>query len=500
MLRMRPPSLPALRAVLLAGIAVVALAAPGQAQAPGAAREEFFTDLQQLQDANLGIARQMSEIQRRAAALLEAAWVKAASGDTAQEEALTALVANALTLASVVLAPVATRDVAAGDVFSSLLEQNMALAAKVEPLFRGDPGLAEALAQYNVMQVQTQDLGLALRNGWSRYGRAVADAEAAGLLAPGSFDPDARDWSIALPDLAVADIPVEPAAGEERLAPDVSALDAPAFAVEPPDEITAAAEREAERLAEAAPAIAPAAEAGAAHPAALVASARPPAGEALALVDPVAPPATQPVTQPAAWLVMIGDNARAVAKAPNGNAATTGSIRGLQIGCHPNGTLRYVFEADREIGEFLVFANDERSATIRASGNMVAGSEAIRMSDVLRLAFEWASDAGENAHIMVAAADEPDNRAYFPVSGYLEARGRVLDGCLPWDEGDDPLAASAAPPAATIAAEPAPAEAEPAAAEIAAPVEAQPTATEPVAPVPRPRPAGRMPVDLMGAG
>jgi hypothetical protein len=476
-----------MRAVLLAGVAVAVLSAPALAQPAQDARDAVFLQLRQLQQTNLDIAGQMSEIQRRAAALLEATRAGGADGDPLRQEIIDALIANALTLASIVLAPVATQD-AADDAFLRLLEQNLGVVSESQPLFDQDTRLAQAVEQYALMQAQTQDLGLALRDGWDRYAEAVAKAETAGLLPAGGFDRSARTWAIKRPSVeagfAARAGNTAAAADEPRLEPETSALDHSIFGAVPDAEVAAALAREAERLAARAP------EADSVSAPSIEDS----APEASTSTDTPMQVETTLQAPPATWMVMIGDNARAVAKAPNANAATTDRIRSLQIGCHPNGTLRYIFETDRTISEYLVYANKEQHAAIRAQDNIVSGSEAIHMSDVLRLAFEWATSTTDtDAHIMVAAGDDPEALAYFPVPGYLDARGRVLDGCLPWqdDGAGTPSTSAVTTPELTA---PTPQAVESTGVEDALP------AVETLAPVPRPRPASRMPVDLMNAG
>jgi hypothetical protein len=461
------------RGMLMAGAAVASLSSPAMAQPSAEAVETLFLELTQLQDANLAVARQMSDIQRRAAAALQTALAEGKVADPAQRDVVEVLVANALTLASVALAPVATQEVAAGGVFSALLTENIKLVARAEPLFRADPGLAQAIEQYEIMQLQSRDLAVALQNGWARYGRAIANAERSSLLPPGSFDPAARSWTINVPDVELAEV-VPPATGgaDDRLAPDSDAM-----ALAEPATTGADAD---EQITEAASAPAIETAAAATEPDRL------PAAEALALVEPAVAAA-----QSADWMVMIGDNARAVAIAPNSNAATAGRIRGMQIGCHPNGTLRYIFETDEDIKEYLVFANQTRSATIRANSNVISGGQAIQMSDVLRIAFEWASaNAATGSSLMIAAGDTPAELATFPVAGYLEARGRVLDGCVPWEDDsqkqdDVPITGSAQVEGEVP---------------LELPTEQPIPTTDSVAPVPHPRPADRMPVDLMTAG
>jgi hypothetical protein len=468
------------RGSLLVGVAVAALSSAALAQSSAEAIDALFVELTRLQDSNIAVARQMSDIQRRAATALQTVLADGKVTDPAQQEVIEVLVANALTMASVVLSPVATQEVAAGDAFSGLLAENMKLVARAEPLFGAEPELAQAIEQYEIMQLQSRDLAVALQNGWNRYGQAIAAAEGSSLLPPGSFDPNARSWTISVPDVELAEV-ASPAAGgsDDRLAPDDSALalaepvttGAVADAVEQINEATAAAAADTE-IETAAVATEPD---------------RLPETSAPALPDP-------PITaQPAGWMVMIGDNARAVAVASNSNAATADRIRGMQIGCHPNGTLRYIFETDGNIGEYLIFANQTDSAKIPAESNMISGGAAIHMSDVLRLAFEWASaNPSPDSTLMIAPADAPDAVATFPVAGYLEARGRVLDGCVPWE--DKSAAAVEEVPAIG-----------PAEVDGGTPLEltieeSSPDRVENVAPVPRPRPASRMPVDLMTAG
>jgi hypothetical protein len=138
---------------LLAGVAVAALALAVHAQAAGEELDRVFTDLRQLQDANLAVAREMSDIERRAAAVLEAAAAEIGAADPERREVVDALVFNALTLAAVALAPGAT-DEAANRAFSDLLERNLAVLNVSAPLLAAPPGLAAAIEQYAAMQAR----------------------------------------------------------------------------------------------------------------------------------------------------------------------------------------------------------------------------------------------------------------------------------------------------------------------------------------------------------
>lgn len=509
-----------LRRFLFAGLIGLVVASPVVAQdASRAAVDGLFVELRQLQDANIGIARQMADTQRRAAVVLETALAKSGSHTAAHREIIESFIANARTLAAVVLAPIATQDVAAADAFARLLEENIALVRRAQPALSIDDELSEAVEQYAAMQMQTQDLGFALMNGWNRYGRAVSEAEAAGLLPVGSFDPAARDWTIKSPDSAIAtasaaaeatmaaEAEAEPVIGEEKPVdvavaepppatpaplvlpdlpePTVAPQPLPVAEAEPPEpEPVAEAEPPPETPAPEAPAssVETASIDPVAEPESGAESDRLPAGQPLSLAEPGDPAAVPP----AMWMVAIDDSARAVATAGNANPETATRIKSMRIGCHPNGTLRYIFDTDGEIVDYLIFADDEQSAEVRAQDNIIAGDAAIRMSDVLRLAFEYA-ESRVGGRITIANADAPAERAYFPVAGYLEARGRVLDGCLPWQEAEE-TAQGDADPAAAVEAESAPA------------ADATPSGGEIVAPIPRPRPANRTPVDLLSAG
>ena len=377
--------------------------------------DEVFVKLGQLQDANLGIARQMSETQRRAAAIIQATLDDGQISSPTHREIGKAFISNALTLASIVLAPVATQEVAAGDQFMSLLRRNLIMIENARPLVAQDADLAAAMKQYSVLQMQTQDLAVALRNGWNRYGETLTTAEVSGMLRPGSFDPAGKSWSLQLPPLV-----------KEPVATSDLTFESGADAADVYGEIG---------LQEVAPG-----EPSPARPAAQPEAPLPALGGATA-------PQSEPiVTAPASpgvgggapisgWTVTTDEGGRVAAVAANIDAGTADRIKLLQISCHPNGTLRYFFDAADEFPEYFVYANQTDRATVRAASNTVSGGEALKMSDTLRLAFEWATrDPGSNGRLVISPGDEADVRAQFSVEGYIEARGKVLDACQPWEE------------------------------------------------------------------
>jgi len=349
----------------------------------------------------------------------------------------------------------------------SLLRRNLVLLGNAGPLFEQDAEFAAVMKQYTVLQMQTEDLAVALRNGWSRYGETLTTAEIAGMLRPGSFDPAGRSWRLQTP--ALVDGP--PAASELNFESGADAaevygtigLEAPAPIVAPPggggQEPGPAGRSQAEP-----------------QPGAVAT-----APERLSAGDPLALAEDAASRQSSLWVVTTDDAGRATATSGNANASSAKGIKSLEIGCNSNGTLRYYFAAADEFPEYWIYANETEHATVRAESNAVSGGEALKMSDTLRLAFEWATrDPAKNGPIVISPGDELDLRAEFPIAGYIEARGKVLDACEPWEEeagpGGEAPSNGESPPA---------------------------TASPPrplVAPVPHPRPKNRIPPEIAGAG
>jgi hypothetical protein len=313
--------------------------------------------------------------------------------------------------------------------------------------------------------MQAQDLVAALDNGWVRYADVMRRAELAGLLRPGTYDPTAKQW--ALQDLpALAGDGSEAAAIATAEAPELSgAEEASATASPEPAELPDAKPVDTQGALAPLPALQPLPQvvvpkiedvdgsAAAPEPTAadaIAAEAAPaqvePAPDEVATADMnTAQPEPETVTTATAaaadpshaagsdWVVSLADG-RASASVKNRNVETAEQISALHITCNPNGTLRYTIYATGENDEYLVFMDDKNSATILAVTNIISGNEALRMSYTLRFAYEWAmKDQPERA--IVVSAKKSGVRAEFPATGFLEARGKVLDTCEPWDDG-----------------------------------------------------------------
>lgn len=439
------------RSAVLAGFfAVGGMPAFAQEVVAPATVEEVFGKLVQLQEANLGVARQIAETQLRAADAIQVVIDEKKITDEAQLKLAQTFVDNARTLASVVLAPMGTENVATGDTMQRLVRSNIVMFERARSAAASNADLAAAFDKYAVLQAQTEDLLVALANGWDRYGEVVRTAEIAGMIRPGSFDSGDASWRLVNPD------PTQQVA-----------------AVAPAPEL-------AEKTA---------ADAGPTPLAALTGTPGSPGETELAAVEPVAQPPA-PDDQVSAegsgkigdWTVAADGTGLLVASSPNLNPETADRIASITIACGENGTLYYQVAASADYGSYVAYSDDALSRSVSAEGNIIRNADASALADTLRLSADWAArEPAANRRMVVAAVEDAEIPAQFSPAGYMEARGRVLDACV---EGI--VAQAMGAPAAEL-----PAAAAPAASPTVAAADLPPGATIReglVAPIPKVRP------------
>jgi len=421
------PIVPILRSALLAGFLGLGCGSLSLAQevtAP-ATVEELFGKLVQLQEANLGIARQIAETQLRAADAIQVALDEGGVEDAALKKLGQAFIDNARTLASVVLVPMGTENVSAGETLQRLLRANIAMFERSRGAARSNPDLASAFEKYSVLQTQSQDLLVALANGWHRYGEVVRTAEIAGMIRAGSFDSGDATWTLVNPDLQAAAAATAAPEPEAREQAPVEPTPVPALSGTPRGPSGEAAQPAA---AEPVPATLP----------------QPPA-EPLPDITGTTGPARLDSTGPLAladikpdgsgkigdWTIEADGTGLFIASSSNLNEGTADRIAGVTIACGENGMLYYQFAARTDYPSWVVYSDDALSRTVSAETNIVKGADASALSDTMRLAFDWAGrDPDRKRRITVAAVDDDEVPAQFSPSGYMEARGRVLDACV----------------------------------------------------------------------
>lgn len=391
------------------GLAGMTMSVAQEVTAPSTV-EELFGKLVQLQQANLGVARQIAETQLRAADAIQEVVDGGLVSDAAQLKLARAFIDNGRTLASIVLSPMGTRNVAAGQTLQRLLRSNIALLEKSRPAARQNADLAGALEKYSVLQAQSEDLLVALANGWDRYGEVVRTAELAGMIRPGSFDAVDGSWTLTTPDAQVAAVAPEPQTDEPTKPVPVPALTG--------------------------------------NPTPLGAVAPEPAAVETVAVEPVvtgSTPARLDATGPLAlaeinadgsgkigeWTVEADGTGLFIASSPNVAPDTTDKIAGMTIACGENGALYYQVAAATDYASYIIYSDDALSRTVRAESNIISGPEATAVADTLRLGYDWATrDPDQRRRLTIAAIDDTEILAQFSPSGYMEARGRVLDACV----------------------------------------------------------------------
>ncbi len=418
------PIVPTLRSAVLAGFFGLAFSAPSFAQevtAP-ASVEELFGKLVQLQEANLGVARQIAETQLRAADAIQVVLDDGTVTDESLKKLGQTFVDNARTLASVVLVPMGTKNVAAGQMLQRLLRSNIAMFERSRRAARSNADLAAAFEKYSVLQAQTEDLVVALGNGWDRYGEVVRTAEIAGMIRPGSFDAGDATWTLVNPDTQAAAAAPAPIAEEEEPA---KPTPVPALSGTPrgPSDTVDVADADLAPEPEEEPAAAPlpAVTGGATGPARLDATGP------LALADMNADGSGKIGD----WTIEADGTGLFIASSPNMNEGTADRIAGVTIACGESGMLYYQFAAKTDYPSWVVYSDDALSRTVSAETNIVNGPDASALADTLRLAFDWAGrDPDKKRRMTVAAIDDDEVPAQFSPSGYMEARGKVLDACV----------------------------------------------------------------------
>jgi hypothetical protein len=413
-----------IRSAVLAGLFGLApLAAPlAQEVTAPASVEELFGKLVQLQEANLGIARQIAETQLRAADAIQVVVDEGLVTDDAQRQVAQSFIDNARTLASIVLSPMATNNVGAGQTLQRLLRSNIVMLERARPTARRNPDLAGAFEKYSVLQAQTQDLLAAFANGWARYGEVIRTAELAGMIRPGSFDSVDGSWTLANPDIKVATADPVQAEEEEPAAPrpepaltgNPQPRDAPLLelvrepAPEPEPEVAAADPQPGPEITGSAPA-------------------RLDASGPLSLAELN----TDGSGRIGDWTIEADGTGLFIASSPNVNSGTSDRIANITIACGENGMLYYQVGAAANYDSYVVYSDDSLSRTVSAASNIVSGPDSSALSDTLRLSFEWASrDPDKRRRLTVAAVDDEEIPAQFSPSGYMEARGKVLDACV----------------------------------------------------------------------
>ena len=418
------PIVPILRSAILAGFFGLACSFPSLAQEVTAPTnvEELFGKLVQLQEANLGIARQIAETQLRAADAIQVALDQGGVEDAALKKLGQTFIDNARTLAAVVLVPMGTRNVAAGQTLQRLLRNNIAMFERSRSAARSNADLAGAFEKYSVLQAQSEDLLVALGNGWDRYGEVVRTAEIAGMIRPGSFDAGDATWTLVNPDKQTATAAPEPEAEEEEPAQPTPIPALSGTPRGPSDEAAQVAVAEPAPVVEQKPAAEPLPDVTGATGPARLGSTGP-----LALADMNADGSGRIGD----WTVEADGTGLFIASSSNMNEGTADRITGVTIACGENGMLYYQFAAKADYPSWVVYSDDALSRTVSAETNIVNGPDASALADTMRLAFEWAGrDPDKKRRMTVAAIDDDEIPAQFSPSGYMEARGKVLDACV----------------------------------------------------------------------
>lgn len=377
--------------------------------------EELFGKLVQLQEANLGVARQIAETQLRASDAIEVAVREAGITDPALLKLAQTFIDNGRTLAAVVLSPMALQNVSAGETLKRLLRNNIVLLESSRAQARTNADLAGAFEKYAVLQAQSEDLLVAFANGWDRYGEVIRTAEIAGMIRPGSFDAVDARWTLANPQSepqAVATVEEPPSLPKPE--PALTGNPTPRLEPEP------ATQPE------------PAAEVAIATPAPLT----PETPADPNRLDPTGPLALAEIQPDGSgrigdWMVETDGPDLFTASSANTNPDTADRIAGIRIACGENGTLYYQVAAKTEYASFAVYSDDSLTRAVSAESNIISGPEATALADTLRLGYDWASrDPNKRRQLTITAIDDDEIPAQFSPSGYMEARGKVLDACV----------------------------------------------------------------------
>lgn len=487
-----------MRQTVLAFVALAAaLGAPAAvAQSP---LEQVYESLELLQDANLGIARQMAELEQQSASELEAHIQQGRIGSPASQAIARTFVANARTLAAIMLSPMQTYQTAAGESMFVLLRRNIEMLRSVTSYRAADPALDAAITRYTVLQMQTQDMAQALQNGWTRYGDILESAERSGLLAANAFDSETQSWALGNPVLGGLPAPSLSSVPAASTAP---ATEAVAAAEEPatPEAPSLAATVTPLQVPEIAPRPTTTADVPATEPEPVPATEPVPEASSderltpngpLDVADtpetPAAPEVAEPPAEPAAptttrmgdWIVTTNAGGEIVATAGNLVPETRDAISSLSMACAPDRSVAYAIIGAKDFPAFRVFSDRSANVTVGANSNVILGSDAVAMADALSNATSWAQQVADSGRsLTIRSADAEGVLALFSPSGYLDARAAMISACA---NPGEPLVATGVSepeppveePAATVV-EPEPAEAEPASGGVTPPVPAPP--------------------------
>jgi hypothetical protein len=236
-------------------------------------------------------------------------------------------------------------------------------------------------------QLETESLFDGLNDSWTQYEHALRLAELDGTLPVGTFDPASRRW------------------GFPHAAPSTAPNDMTRLPPLPQEGPSAAAQ--------------------------------------LTQEGGVAPNATASSPASEAWVVTTDRNGLPAATANNVDDESRERLTSITIGCNSDGTLRYRVEGSEALREIaVVFGNDQRAFVAVENGTIV-GNQALRMSDSLRLAYEWA-ETEQSSTMAIGTPNDPSLKAAMPVANYFESRGVVLNGCSPYEEASETPATSAA--------------------------------------------------------
>jgi hypothetical protein len=362
---------------------LIALLAAGSARAQQSSADavddpqfrELIRSLRLMQLREIEAAQDAVELHVEAARILRGLDPQLLGGP-AVAAAVRTLADNSLALAVVLLSPIGTKTYTAWAAYDGLLERTLADLEAVLASLEGQGVARDALARVRSDLLAARQLTSTFESDWATYGEALRQAELAGIIPGGTFDPANRSWRLSpSPDLGTAN--------------------------------------DGERAAEVGTAILPSANAGGG-----------------ANQDAVTTSSGGGV--PTGWTVGASDAGFPAASAMNLNAESSAKLSSLTIACNVDGTLRYEIAGGHEFSELSITYGEDQRAFVAVENGTVVGTQALRLSDSLRLAHEWASKSGEQ-RIIITSVDDPTIVAALPTASYYEARGRVLDACQPHD-------------------------------------------------------------------
>lgn len=383
-----------------------------------------FSQFEQLQDANLGIARSMAEIQLRAANELQAELDAGTIVDAELRSVASAFVANARTLATVALAPPGAEIAAPGDSLTTLIRDNLELLSAARIHSHKEEDFDRAVAAYTVLQLHTGDLAMALQHGWTRYSGVVADAEASGLLARNHFDPATQTWTLG--DPATAELEPEPPAPAQTLDVPAPLVPVAALSGNPVPRVGEPLQVVSPETAQSTPT--PGQTPVVAEQEVQVAGLPSSGGEARPVDDVFEDLARD--TQEGQWTISTNFAGITSMTSPNVVFETAPLIQSLTVECAPNGTLQYFVAAADEFQSFRVYTDASNFRTVVAEQNLVRADQAILLSDALKIAYETAVKLPpEEQRLSIRTGQDGSVLAQFSIDGYLKTRGKLLDAC-----------------------------------------------------------------------